>query len=149
MYFGWYIFVTVIQYQNEDIGMGTFGTIHRPYWDFTSLTCIPLCVCVCGSCGFITCVGWSTHHSSQDIGCSITTETPSASFHCHTHPSPLATTDVFSSIILSFYFIIFFLVKSHSVVWMDHSLFNPPEELFLKRLVCWHSHTTSTTTHSK
>lgn len=36
--------ITMVQDRNMEIEVGTFGTIHRPYSDFTGLTCTHLYV---------------------------------------------------------------------------------------------------------
>lgn len=52
--------VPAVQYQNQEADM---GTIHRVYLDFHSLTCTPLCVCMCSS---ITRVDLCSRHHNQD-----------------------------------------------------------------------------------
>lgn len=64
------------------------GTIHSAYSDFTSYTCIHLCLSMCmGGClalyNFITCIALCNHHNNEDI----------EYFHyhkdlscCHTYP---------------------------------------------------------------
>lgn len=47
----------------------------------------PICV-LCSLCSFITCVGRSVHHHSEETECPIAAESPSAFLLSHTPPLP-------------------------------------------------------------
>lgn len=55
-----YITTAHQQIQESDI-----GTAHSTYSDFSSFTCVPLCMCII-LCNFITCVASWNHHYGQD-----------------------------------------------------------------------------------
>ena len=62
-----YNYSTILKSKNLNFKETDIGTIHRTYSDFTSYTCMGLCMCVCVSlCNFITGIASYNHHHNQD-----------------------------------------------------------------------------------